>query len=242
MNSKMGVMFRGTKSGLTIVLDAHHPFPELLKQLKVKLNESGFFFANADVTLNIGARELDEKALQTLIAAATAAHGLQICGLKTSARKTAKIAEKLGLQVKLLKPQETQLRNATVKQGRDKTNLPAQLHRSTIRSGQIYESSGHLIILGDVNHGAEIVAAGDIIVFGSLRGNAFAGATGNKGAIVAALQLAPTLLRIDKAVARCAEKKSPLQKAEFAFIEKGQIVIDDWSNKNRLSINNGILK
>lgn len=242
MIDKMGVIFQGTKSGLNIALDEKRPFPDLITQLKTKLDDSGFFFAKANVTLTTGSRDLSLNELKSLSEVAAAAHGLQIGGVKTSSGKTAKIAEKFGLQVNFIQSNPSLKQNPTTPKSRNKANFPAQLVRSTIRSGQIYESSGHLVILGDVNNGAEIAAAGDIIVFGSLRGNAFAGATGNRQAIVAALQLAPTLLRIDKAVARCQEKKSRSTKAEFAFIENGQIVIDDWSNKNRLSISNGIIK
>ncbi len=241
MIDKMGVIFQGTKSGLIIALDELQPFPELLCQLKDKLDESGYFFAKAHVTLSLGKRDITENELKTLAEVTAQAHGLRVEGIKTSSAKSAKNAQKLGLQTSLSKILKQKKEKIAAKKSRAGRDFPAQLVRSTIRSGQIFESSGHLIILGDVNHGAEIAAAGDIIVFGALRGNAFAGATGDKRAIVAALYLAPPLLRIDNAVARCQEKKTPTQQAEFAFIENGQIVIDSWSNKNRLSVNNGKL-
>ncbi|KAA3618572.1 MAG: septum site-determining protein MinC [Calditrichaeota bacterium] len=235
MSEKLGVIFQGTKSGLTIALDETQPFNDLLSQLKKKLDDSGYFFSDANVTLNLGRRDISEEQFDLIKKITSNGPGLNVTGIKTYSDVSLATAKKLGLQAILNQENHAEKPAASQSTSPKLPALPASLVRNTIRSGQIYESPGHLVILGDVNYGAEIAAAGDIIVFGSLRGNAFAGATGRKQAIVAALHLAPMLLRIDQAVARCQEKKSS-QKAEFAFIENGKIVIDDWTNKNRLSI------
>src|SRR5699024_1334118 len=62
----------------------------------------------------------------------------------------------------------------------------AKIHRGSLRSGQRLEFEGTLIILGDVNDGAEAIAGENVIVVGNLRGLAHAGAKGNKKAIIAA--------------------------------------------------------
>ena len=61
-----------------------------------------------------------------------------------------------------------------------------KFHRGSLRSGQKLETEGSLVILGDVNSGAEVIASDNIVVLGALRGLAHAGAKGNKQAIVAA--------------------------------------------------------
>ena len=61
-----------------------------------------------------------------------------------------------------------------------------KFHRGSLRSGQKMESEGSLVIIGDVNSGAEVIASDNIIVLGALRGLAHAGAKGNKQAIIAA--------------------------------------------------------
>lgn len=77
-----------------------------------------------------------------------------------------------------------------------------KFHYGTLRSGQRINYSGNLVILGDVNPGAEVIAQGNIVIMGSLRGIAHAGSNGNKEACVAAFYLAPTQLRIADIIAR----------------------------------------
>ncbi|HEX3468998.1 MAG TPA: septum site-determining protein MinC [Candidatus Elarobacter sp.] len=74
-------------------------------------------------------------------------------------------------------------------------------HRGTLRGGQALHNLGNLVVIGDVNPGAELVASGDIVVFGALRGVAHAGAQGDRAARVIALELAPTQLRIATLIA-----------------------------------------
>jgi septum site-determining protein MinC len=74
-------------------------------------------------------------------------------------------------------------------------------HRGTLRGGQALHNLGNLVVIGDVNPGAELVASGDIVVFGALRGVAHAGAQGDRTARVIALELAPTQLRIATVIA-----------------------------------------
>ncbi len=101
------------------------------------------------------------------------------------------------------------------------------LIRRTLRSGQHIRYDGHVVVIGDVNPGAEITASGDIIVFGAFRGVAHAGATGDEGAVVAALKLQPTQLRIANYISRPPDgrAKTP-EKPEIARIKSGQIEID----------------
>lgn len=75
---------------------------------------------------------------------------------------------------------------------------------ATLRSGQRVESEHSLVIFGDVNSGAEVISGGDIIVLGTLRGVAHAGAyeeTGG-GRIIFALNFQPTQLRIGSTISR----------------------------------------
>jgi septum site-determining protein MinC len=74
--------------------------------------------------------------------------------------------------------------------------------KQTLRSGQAVSHKGHLVIIGDVNAGAEVVAEGDITVWGSLRGVAHAGIGGNSQAEIRALKLQPIQIRIADSIAR----------------------------------------
>ena len=78
----------------------------------------------------------------------------------------------------------------------------ALLVRRTIRSGQLCQYAGTIVVIGDVNPGAQVVAEGDVIVWGKLRGVVHAGAAGDDHSMVGALVLAPTQLRIGHLIAR----------------------------------------
>ena len=103
----------------------------------------------------------------------------------------------------------------------------------SLRSGFRREYGGSVVVLGDVNPGVEIVAGGDIIVMGALRGVAHAGAYGNTSAIVWARPIASAQIRIADALARSPEGSSlstmrrleaPAE-AELARIQEDRIVI-----------------
>ncbi|MBV9409800.1 MAG: hypothetical protein JO164_13310 [Candidatus Eremiobacteraeota bacterium] len=97
-------------------------------------------------------------------------------------------------------------------------------HRGTLRGGQALHNLGNLVVIGDVNPGAELVASGDILVFGALRGVAHAGAQGDRAACVVALDLNPTQLRIATAIAS-GEPVGTARGPEHASIVDDRIVV-----------------
>lgn len=108
------------------------------------------------------------------------------------------------------------------------TGLGILIHR-TLRSGQVVQHPGHVVVIGDVNPGAEIIAGGDVVVWGKLRGIVHAGATGDDGAVVCALRLTPLQLRIGNHIARAPEGREGLPKRpEMASVQDGEIVAEPW--------------
>ena len=99
----------------------------------------------------------------------------------------------------------------------------------TVRSGGRVESSGSVVVLGDVNAGAEILANDDIIVLGTLRGVAHAGVGGNEKAIVWAQRILAPQLRIGNALARAGDGEGRAEGPEVAHLREGQIVLRHWS-------------
>jgi septum site-determining protein MinC len=100
-----------------------------------------------------------------------------------------------------------------------------------IRSGQRIKARRHLVVLGDVNPGGEAMAGGDIIVLGSLKGKAVAGQPDNHDAIILALDFKPTQVQIGMNVAVGIDTDAP-QTAEFARIEDGNIVVEEYMQSN----------
>jgi septum site-determining protein MinC len=101
-----------------------------------------------------------------------------------------------------------------------------QIHRGTLRSGDHLQSEGSVLLVGDLNPGARLSAAGDVLVWGRLRGVAHAGCQGNGEARIVALQLRPLQLRIAGAVARGPEEQPAPGMAEQARLVDGEIRID----------------
>jgi septum site-determining protein MinC len=99
-------------------------------------------------------------------------------------------------------------------------------HVGTLRGGQALQHLGNIVVVGDVNPGAELIASGDIVVFGALRGVAHAGAQGDACARVHAIELAPTQLRIATFIAADAGDRgqTPIH-PETACVQNDRIVI-----------------
>lgn len=103
------------------------------------------------------------------------------------------------------------------------------LVQRTLRSGQSVHYNGNVVILGDVNPGAEVAATGNIIVMGALRGVVHAGANGDETAVVTAFRLNPTQLRIANHITRPPDNETvDLELPEIARIKDGVVTIEAY--------------
>ena len=110
-----------------------------------------------------------------------------------------------------------------------------QFYRGTLRSGQKIEVDGSIVVLGDINPGAQIIAGGNVVVLGCLKGTVYAGYPGDRGAFVASLMMEPMQIQIGDCIARSPDqkvkktKKKKNQKqleAKLAFVENDSIFIE----------------
>lgn len=102
-------------------------------------------------------------------------------------------------------------------------------HRGSLRSGQRIEFEGSIVVMGDVNAGAEIVAAENIAVIGHLRGLAHAGAKGNKNAIISANKIEVTQIRIANIIKEIEESKEEdiyMGKKTYVYVDKDKIMME----------------
>lgn len=129
----------------------------------------------------------------------------------------------LGLATRISKP-----RPEEHKQFAEATDETALFVNKTIRSGTRIEYPGHIVVFGDVNPGAEVIAEGNVIVWGRVRGMIHAGSKGNREATICALDLSATQLRIaDEVSAVLKPQKDP--KPEIATINKeGRLQAELW--------------
>ncbi len=121
----------------------------------------------------------------------------------------------------------------------NETASPPYVHRGTLRSGQFFRHAGTVVVLGDVNPGAQIISGGDVLVWGRLRGIVHAGAMGDESAIVAALDFEPVQLRIAGYIAMSPKgasgnpghwfwKRESGGRPEVARVIDKQIFVDPW--------------
>ena len=101
-----------------------------------------------------------------------------------------------------------------------------KFHHGSLRSGQKMETEGSIVIIGDVNSGAEVIASDNIVVLGSLRGLAHAGAKGNKQAIIAAGLLDTVQIRISNIVKEINRYEEPMHKQAYVCVIDDKIIID----------------
>ncbi len=175
---------------------------EILQQIRQRLN-AGDRFWQPDTSVQLIAQDrlLDGRQLQA-IAEALAASKLKLERIETSRRQTAVAAVTAGYSVEQ-RTTVTPFNPNPVATGKALAD-PLYLE-TTLRSGVEIRHPGNVVLVGDVNPGGSIIADGDILVWGRLRGLAQAGANGNEQCIVMALQMEPTQIRIADWVARAPE-------------------------------------
>ena len=100
--------------------------------------------------------------------------------------------------------------------------------RRPVRSGQRITYSGNIVIIGDVNHGAEVVALGNVIVFGTIKGRVFAGNNGNQKAIISAFSLEPEILSIAGIMTISPDDFEKPKYPEIARLKDGEIIVEPY--------------
>ncbi|MCU0491489.1 MAG: septum site-determining protein MinC [Chloroflexaceae bacterium] len=212
------VSIKGGRDGIRMTLDAAAPWDDLLKALEYQLDQSGAFLSGAKVTVDVGDRPVTDQQLAAMLALMQQ-HAVQPESLVASARESRNAARSAGI---IARP--VPARPLTQATGPE---AEALFLGKTLRSGQVVQFAGHITLIGDVNAGAELIAGGNVVVWGRLRGVVHAGALGDRTSMVCALELTPTQLRIADLITRPPAGKSG-GVPEYARIENNLIVVDPW--------------
>lgn len=221
VNCHEQVRIKNEDGGIMLILPPEAETPatsswsDLWQQLKQRLNGGDRFWQpNTAVHLVAKDRLLDARQLQA-IADALSEDQLKLKRVYTSRRQTAVAAATAGYSVEQSPP---------VSSLNEKPSGPAPLLteplylQTTVRSGMEIRHPGTVVILGEVNPGGSVIAAGDILVWGRLRGIAHAGAEGNSQCLIMALQMEPTQLRIGDYLARSPETPPAQFYPEVAYV------------------------
>jgi len=217
------VTIKGTTDGLVISL-GDGPLEGVLAEMESRLASRASFFLGGRVALRVADRPLSVEQLQAIGAKMEQA-GVTLWAVEGEHPATLVAARELGL--------ETNLRLAQVPippapEELTLEEMPGRVFRRTLRAGQEIHHMGHVTLIGDVNPGAEVIAGGDVIVWGKLRGKVHAGAMGDEGAVVCALQLAPSQIRIGSYIAQPPERSRLPKSPEVASVQQGAIVVERW--------------
>jgi septum site-determining protein MinC len=202
---KNDVLIKGTKEGILVALGEGDDYLALKRRLDERLRGAARFLRGSEVTLDAGGRLLTQSQVQELETLIASGHGLRVLGVRHAVSPT-----------------------ATGVVGAEGEPQPTVVVRRSLRSGQRVAFDGNLVVFGDVHPGAEVVATGDIVVMGGLSGMAHAGARGTERAVVVALRLWPTQLRIGHLIARRPDGEAQARAAapEVARVRDGQIVVE----------------
>jgi septum site-determining protein MinC len=242
-------LIRGRGLGLEVHL-AGWEFDAAIAELAARLSERAEFYRGTTATVVVGETPLSESQLSALREVLTAA------GIELGPVEQVPGGEELARRRALRPRRELKLSDAAKSLVADfagaradiaerrKRGVPAPpplevappppppgtlYHVGTLRGGQALHHAGNIVVIGDVNPGTELVATGDIVVFGRLLGVAHAGAQGDNDAKVYALELQATQLRIATVIAVDEEHARVTSEPEVAFVRDGRIAIAPFS-------------
>lgn len=233
INQREQINIKGIREGLLLTIADDVSFDEMIAILQTELDAKEAFLRGSAITLQVGLRPLRQGQLIKL-QKLFERHNLPLRAILTDEESTRIAARELGFATRLSGSQtdlngQIVVHEVPMQEPEKCDTLPGGLVlKETLRSGRRVYHEGDVIVIGDVNPGSEIIAGGDVIVWGRLRGLVHAGALGNDTAVICALELSPTQLRIYDQIAIAPTEKEQSPKPEMAFIKDGQIIAEQW--------------
>lgn len=213
-NVKNSVILKSFSSGISVIMDESIPFDELLEDIAAKFKETDGFFKDASVAISLEGRVLNEQEERKVLDVITQNSRLNVlCLMGKDEEKNIKF---LGIQ-----------NNLTFQ----KDENCGQFYRGTLKDGQSIETEHSIVILGDVCEGCSVYSAKDIVVLGSLLGEAYAGAAGNNNHFVVALDMNPQKLRIGDLKYKASQRTSkwalkPKAVPKIAYSYNGEVLVE----------------
>ncbi len=210
--------FKIKKTDLFIVLNNEATFDDVLVELIDKLQEVKKIFKNEKTNVLFSGRELsseEEEAIYTAI---------EQSGLNLVVYGNESYLENVTPDLKF-SDEGVSEKSKNLEEENDPQKQPTFFQNGSLRSGRRIDFDGSVVLLGDLNAGAEIVAQGNIIVLGACRGMVHAGAKGDNNAYIFAQQLTPTQIRISEMVTYLDTGKNDVHVPSYAYIDEGRIYV-----------------
>ncbi|MFL0267787.1 septum site-determining protein MinC [Candidatus Clostridium radicumherbarum] len=199
------ILIKGNKEGLyaVIYMNKFKDFDDMLEALIEKLTKGKKFYRGATFKITTDLKYISSKDLNRLKDVLFEEFLIKDCIFEDREEKVNKVF-------------------SGIYEGRTK------FIRKTIRGGQTINYSGNIVIIGDVNPGAEIYAAGNVIVLGTLKGHVHAGFGGNEKALIAAFNLQPEILQIANIMTRSPEDGLKPKYPEVAKVKEDNIIVEPY--------------
>lgn len=226
------VSIKGYRDGLLVSVNGEASWQEAEAALIDSIEQRGDFFRGARIALQVGDRPLDREDIRKL-RDKLAEHDIQLAALLGQSPDTIRSARREELETELAPGAvaDDELADGSLPPiDSNEYGNAGVLVKTTLRSGRVIRHVGHVVVIGDVNPGAQIIAGGDVLVWGRLRGTVHAGANGDEDALVCALDMRPMQLRIANHVAIASDSGERRPHPEVASIREGQIVAEEWGS------------
>ena len=193
------------KEVVLIKIDDDAPHRKILSELNKKVKELKKMYQEEKTPIRVTGKVLTNKELEEV-------------------KKI--IKKEIDVEINFDTPTTLGLHSITRSYKRDVGKSETTFHRGSLRSGQRIEVEGSIVVIGDVNAGAEVIAADNIAVIGNLRGLAHAGAKGNKDAVIAASSLDVVQIRISNIVREIDRDEESIIDHAFIYVDEDKIVIE----------------
>jgi septum site-determining protein MinC len=218
---------KGFREGLLIKL-GEGDWDEIMASLMLQIDERQDFFEGAKISVDVDERVLRAAQLGKF-RDSLSDRGINLFAVLGRSAVTQAVSESLGLFTEKTIFEQGGKREAAANLcGGD----DALLIKRNLRSGMSVQHPGHIIVDGDVNPGAEILAGKSIYIWGSLRGLAYAGTGGREDEIICAMNFSLPKLRIANIILTNYSLINKLKKVpKKAYVENGEIIITDWKTK-----------
>jgi septum site-determining protein MinC len=227
--SQGAISIKGIRQGVLVRLEE---WDAGLLALEAQLKASPAFFRDGRVALDVGARELGHSRIED-VQALLARRQVELWAVVSTSPATQAVAREMGFETDLVLSKSSPPRKPSVIDRQPEQPAGEDLVvRRTLRSGQRLHHPNDIVVIGDVNPGAEVIAGGDIVVWGRVRGILHAGASGDEAAVICALDLSPMQLRIAGHIALSPEERRSRPMPEMASVRDGQIIAVPWQRKD----------
>src|SRR5215208_3504762 len=217
------IQIKGLRDGLLVSLD-DAPWEEQRVALLAQVDGQPSFFQGARLALDVASQVLRVNELVEL-RDQLSERGISLWAVISESPTTEQTAQLLGMATRISKPRPEEVHRSSMEGlGEDSALFLSR----TLRSGTRIDFAGNVVVLGDVNPGAEIVAEGNVIIWGRLRGMVHAGSKGNRSAMICALDLSPTQLRIADEVSALLKPREQSRPERARINENGKLQAESW--------------